>query len=49
MQASQNQSKVWVKPEMVRIGTIGDVAASNNNGTAQCANGNPACPTINKS
>lgn len=49
MQPIQNQSKVWVKPEMTRIGMIGDVAASSKSGTAQCANDNPSCPTVNKS
>lgn len=43
------QGHGWVKPEMVRIGRIGDIAVNTASGSSQCANGNPNCPTLNKS
>ena len=46
---TDTKKSLWVSPQMVRIGTIGDVANSNNNGIVQCSGGSSCAPNYNKS
>jgi len=45
---TDTKKSLWVSPQLVRIGKIGDVAGTVS-GATQCANSTPTCPTINKS
>jgi len=43
--AGNKQGRNWIKPAMVRIGKISDVALGANPGTAQCNGGSSTCST----